>query len=263
MVAVAAKERILPEGIGVLYRYQSLSLIFECRILIAVKKILLIEDDPHVAAFVRKGLQEEQFSVVVASSGEEGLALFFKEAFDLMIVDIMLPGMSGLSVCTEVRRHSHIPLLLLTALGTAENVALGLNTGADDYLVKPFKFIELTARVRSLLRRADRSAEPQNQVLLSFAGISINDTTKSVQFDSAPVSLTATEYRLLLMFLKNPRRALSRVDIIEEVWGPQADMSTNVVDVYVNYLRKKLEASGAPRLIHTITGIGYILRQES
>lgn len=228
-----------------------------------MKRILLIEDDLHVAAFVKKGLQEEQYAVEVAHTGEDGLKEFARQTFDLLIVDIMLPGVSGLAVCTEVRSSSNVPLLLLTALGTAENVALGLNTGADDYLVKPFKFIELTARIRSLLRRADRATEPQNQSVLTYAGISVNDTTKSVLFESVPVSLTATEYRLLLMFLKNARRALSRVDIIEEVWGAQADMSTNVVDVYVNYLRKKLEAAGAPRLIHTITGTGYILKQES
>lgn len=228
----------------------------------SLKKILLIEDDPHVAAFVTKGLQEEQFAVWTVHTGEDGLALFPRQHFDLLIVDIMLPGMSGLAVCSELRKLSHVPVLLLTALGTAENVALGLNTGADDYLVKPFKFIELTARIRSLLRRADRAAEPQHQSVFSFSGIVVNDTTKSVKYESNSVSLTATEYRLLLMFLKNARRALSRVDIIDEVWGLQADMSTNVVDVYVNYLRKKLEAAGAPRLIHTITGIGYILKQE-
>jgi DNA-binding response OmpR family regulator len=227
-----------------------------------LKKILLIEDDLHVAAFVKKGLQEEQFAVEVVHTGEDGLTAFSAQHFDLLIVDIMLPGLSGLAVCAEVRKGSNVPVLLLTALGTAENVALGLNTGADDYLVKPFKFIELTARIKSLLRRADRAAEPQNQSVLSFAGITVNDTTKSVKFASEPLSLTATEYRLLIMFLRNARRALSRIDIIEEVWGPQADMSTNVVDVYVNYLRKKLELAGAPKLIHTITGTGYILRQE-
>ncbi|WP_344823460.1 response regulator transcription factor [Rurimicrobium arvi] len=227
-----------------------------------MKKILLIEDDPHVAAFVKKGLEEESFSVISAPSGEEGLSAFERGSFDLLIVDIMLPGISGLEVCTQVRRQSHLPLLLLTALGTAENVALGLNTGADDYLVKPFKFIELTARVRSLLRRAERIAEPDQGAVLTFAGLSLNDQTKSVHYENAPVSLTATEYRLLFMFMKNARRALSRMDIIDEVWGVQADMSTNVVDVYVNYLRKKLEAAGAPRLIHTITGMGYIMKSE-
>lgn len=226
-----------------------------------MKKILLIEDDPHVCSFVKKGLMEENYSVETVMEGRAGIEIFFQGEFDLVLLDIMLPTISGLEVCSRIREKSNVPILMLTALGTAENVALGLNTGADDYLVKPFKFIELVARVRSLLRRADIK-EPDAGSTYAFADVFINDDEKTVTRNGEPVSLTSTEYRLLLMFVMNAKRVLSRIEILEEVWGVDFDMGTNVVDVYVNYLRKKLDQPGAPKLIHTHIGMGYVLKEE-
>lgn len=226
-----------------------------------MKRILIIEDDPHVCAFVKKGLSEENYSVETCHDGKSGIDLFFNQSFDLLILDIMLPGISGLEVCSKIREKSNVPILMLTALGTAENVALGLNTGADDYLIKPFKFIELLARVKSLLRRSDFVDQTQSTTY-HFSDIVINDETKIVTRNDDIISLTSTEYRLLLMFVMNPRKVLSRLEILEEVWGVNFDMGTNVVDVYVNYLRKKLDKYGSKKLIHTMIGMGYVLKEE-
>ncbi len=228
-----------------------------------MKKILIIEDDPHVCAFVKKGLSEEGFDVEVAHDGIVGIELFSKNRHHLILLDIMLPSISGLEVCSKIREFSQVPIILLTALGTAENVALGLNTGADDYLVKPFKFIELTARVKSIFRRADSSAgnESTDEVIFRFSTIELNDTTKTVKRDDEEISLTSTEFKLLRMFMKNPRRVLTRMEMLEEVWGVDFDLGTNVVDVYVNYLRRKLTAGTDLKLIHTIIGMGYVLKE--
>lgn len=227
-----------------------------------VKKILVIEDDPHVCSVLRKGLEEEGYSIDIAMEGHEGIEIFFKLRYDLVILDIMLPTISGLEVCSKIREKSNVPILMLTALGTAENVALGLNTGADDYLVKPFKFIELLARIRSLLRRVETAQAPSTEQIIRFSDLELNDEAKTLHLKGEPISLTSTEYRLIRMFLLNPKRVLSRVDILEEVWGVNFDMGTNVVDVYVNYLRKKMEKNGYPRMIQTVIGMGYVLKEE-
>lgn len=227
-----------------------------------VKKILIIEDDHHVCSVLRKGLEEEGFSIDICMEGNEGIFAFFRQRYDLVILDIMLPTISGLEVCSKIREKSSVPILMLTALGTPENVALGLNTGADDYLVKPFKFIELLARIRSLLRRVENSQHPSTDQLLHFGDLEMNDDAKTLAQKGELISLTSTEYRLIRMFLLNPRRVLSRVEILEEVWGVSFDMGTNVVDVYVNYLRKKLEKNDNPRLIQTVIGMGYVLKEE-
>mgnify|MGYP002619813482 CR=1 FL=1 len=227
-----------------------------------MKKILIIEDDPHVCSFVKKGLTEEGFEIDVAQDGLLGLEMSTSKKYDLILLDIMLPTVSGLEVCASIREVSNVPIILLTALGTAENVALGLNTGADDYLVKPFKFIELVARIKSILRRAEH-IETKNDKVFRFADLEINDETKEVKRNGKIITLTSTEYRLLLMFIMNPRKVLSRVEILEEVWGVDFDMGTNVVDVYVNYLRKKLDKQNDRKLIHTIIGMGYALKEEA
>lgn len=228
-----------------------------------MKKILLIEDDAHVCSFVKKGLTEEGFDVEIAHDGLTGIELFSKNRHHLILLDIMLPTISGLEVCSKIREFSQVPIILLTALGTAENVALGLNTGADDYLVKPFKFIELTARVKSILRRTDTTngSENSEEVIYRYANIELNDTTKTVTRDGEEIALTSTEFKLLKMFLTHPRRVLSRMEMLEEVWGVNFDIGTNVVDVYVNYLRKKLDKSNS-KLIHTVIGMGYVLKEQ-
>lgn len=229
------------------------------------KKILLVEDDSHVCSFVYKGLSEENFEVSIAMDGSMGLQMAINGHYDLIILDIMLPSIGGLDLCRLIRENDgQVPILLLSALGSTENVVMGLNTGADDYLTKPFKFIELVARTRALLRRKENvKAEDHTQHVIQFSDLELNDYTKEVKRNNQEISLTSTEYRLLLMFMNNPRRVLSRVEILEEVWGVHFDMGTNVVDVYVNYLRKKLEKSGDPRLIHTVIGMGYALKESS
>lgn len=229
-----------------------------------MKKILIIEDDAHVCAFVKKGLTEEGFEVEVAHDGVLGINLFSKNRHHLILLDIMLPSISGLEVCSKIREFSQVPIILLTALGTAENVALGLNTGADDYLVKPFKFIELTARIKSILRRTDTSSGNENtdEVIFRFSDIELNDTTKTVTRGGDEIALTSTEFKLLKMFMSHPRRVLTRLEMLEEVWGVNFDLGTNVVDVYVNYLRKKLDNVTESKLIHTVIGMGYVLKEQ-
>lgn len=231
-----------------------------------MKKILLVEDEMHVVSFIKKGLTEEGFDVTVAFDGNTGLQLFYDNQFDLIILDIMLPDKNGLEVCKDVRKvNNNIPVLFLTALGTSENIVLGLETGADDYLVKPFKFIELLARIRTLLRRTEAGGaipEIQEEHIYRYADLEVNDYSKEVVRDNKPVSLTSTEYKLLLYFIKNKNKVLSRTDILEEVWGVNFDIGTNVVDVYVNYLRKKIDTYADQKLIHTVIGMGYVLKDN-
>ena len=235
-----------------------------------MKKILLVEDEAHVVSFIKKGLSEEGFEVSVAFDGKTGLQLAQENTFDLIILDIMLPEMNGLDVCKAIRtKNLQVPILFLTALGTPENVVLGLENGADDYLVKPFKFIELVARIKNLLRRIDSKTsktlqtEPENKHIYIFSDLKLNDYTKSVTRAEEEISLTSTEFKLLLHFLKNKNKVLSRMDILEAVWGVDYDLGTNVVDVYVNYLRKKVDAKSEDKIIHTVIGMGYVLKENA
>lgn len=232
-----------------------------------MKKVLLIEDEAHVISFIKKGLTEEEFEVSVAFDGKTGLQVFQNNTFDIVILDIMLPEINGLEVCKCIREtNTTIPILFLTALGTPENIVLGLETGADDYLVKPFKFIELVARIKTLLRRAEISngmvTDPQEDYIYRIGDLLLNDYTKSVSRKGTAISLTTTEYRLLLYFLQKKNKVLSRKDILEEVWGVDFDLGTNVVDVYVNYLRKKIDSPYANKFIHTVIGMGYVLKES-
>lgn len=228
-----------------------------------MKRILLVEDDLQVCGVVKRGLQEENYVVEVANDGEKGLYMFTINDYDILILDIMLPKISGLELCVEIRKKSQVPILLLTALGTAENVAEGLNKGADDYLVKPFKFIELNARINSLLRRANLNNSDDQKEILTFSVISLDDTAKTVFVGKNEVTLTTTEYNLLKLFMKMPNKVFSRQQILEDVWGINFDLSTNVVDVYINYLRKKLDKQGCPKVIQTVVGMGYTLRENN
>lgn len=233
-----------------------------------MKKILLVEDEAHVVSFIKKGLSEEGFEVSVAFDGKTGLQLALENTFDLIILDIMLPEMNGLEVCKAIRvENQFVPILFLTALGTSENIVLGLENGADDYLVKPFKFIELVARIKTLIRRS-KGKEPKSENKIEeehtyiFGDLKLNDYTKTVTRANEEISLTTTEYKLLLNFMKNKNKVLSRMDILEAVWGVDYDLGTNVVDVYVNYLRKKIDAKSDEKIIHTIIGMGYVLREN-
>ncbi|MBL7851045.1 MAG: response regulator transcription factor [Cyclobacteriaceae bacterium] len=229
------------------------------------KKILLVEDETGVASFIKKGLTEEGMIVSVALDGTTGLDMALRHSFDLIILDIMLPGLNGLDVCRNIRKQNQsVAILFLTALGTSENIVAGFNSAADDYLVKPFKYVELLARVKSLLRRMETSAAPSKaeEQHYHFSDLILNDVSKVVTRNDRVISLTATEYRLLFMFLKNPGRVLSRMAILEEVWGVDFDLGTNVVDVYVNYLRKKIDRNQKTKLIHTVIGMGYVLKEQ-
>lgn len=234
-----------------------------------MKKIILIEDETSVVSFIKKGLQENGYEVSVAFDGRTGVQLVHSNDFDLVILDIMLPEMNGLDVCKEIRKtNQHVPILFLTALGTSENIVLGLESGGDDYLVKPFKFIELVARVKSLLRRSTNGSAPETveqdacqEHIYQFLDLILNDYTKKVTRNGEEISLTSTEYKLLLYFLNNPEKVISRAEILDAVWGVNYELGTNVVDVYVNYLRKKLDHQEDNKLIHTVIGMGYVLKK--
>lgn len=224
-----------------------------------------MEDEINVVSFIKKGLTEEGFSISVALDGSTGLAMSESNDFDLIILDIMLPDTNGIDVCREIRKkRPQTPILFLTALGTPENIAHGLNIGADDYLIKPFKFIELNARINALLRRSEKQTvdEPVAKHLYSIGDLVIDDDAKSVTKTGKPINLTATEYRLLLVLLKNKGKVLSRMDLLESAWDIHFNLGTNVVDVYINYLRKKVDTDKDNKLIKTVIGMGYMLKDE-
>jgi len=224
-------------------------------------KILLVEDEPNVVSLIKRGLADNGYEISVAMDGRSGLQMSNDHDFDLIILDIMLPGINGIEICRNIRRQNEqVPILMLTALGTTENIVTGLDSGADDYLVKPFKLAELSARVRPLTRRMKGAAAASN--LLQIADLELDTVSKTVRRNNKPVSLTATEYRLLEFLLKNQRRVLSRIEILEHVWDIDFNLGTNVVDVYVNYLRKKIDKQGSSKLIHTVVGMGYVMREQ-
>jgi len=222
-------------------------------------KILVVEDEKKVASFIKRGLEEEQFSVDVANDGEEGLYMAQANGYDLILMDLMLPKMDGLAVVRELRsKEIKTPVLCLTAKDTVEDIVSGLDSGSDDYLTKPFAFAELLARVRALLRRGaqDRGAE------LAFADLRLDPVTHKVWRSDREIDLTAKEYALLEYFMRNPNQTLTRTMIAEHVWDYTFDSFTNIIDVYVNYLRKKVDRDYEKKLIHTVRGIGYVLKEE-
>lgn len=227
--------------------------------------ILLIEDEASVASLLIRSLSEEGYVVSLAPDGNTGLDMALHSHYSLMILDIMLPGVNGLEICRQVREAGITkPILMLTALGTTQNIVAGLDYGADDYLVKPYKLAELLARVRVMIRRGYMTPEPEvkNEEVLQIADLELNMKDKTANRAGRKIDLTATEYRLLKYLMDNKRRLLSRMDILENVWGIEFNMNTKVVDVYVNYLRKKIESDDTAKLIHTVVGMGYILKEE-
>lgn len=229
-------------------------------------KILLIEDELNLANLIKKGLEEDNYTVLIANDGQSGLNLLYSNQISLIIMDILLPKINGLELCKKIRSDGkkEVPILMLTALNSPENVVLGLDSGADDYLAKPFKLIELKARIRTLLRRAPswENNLAQNEEIFRFSDLELNDYTKILKRNGKQISLTSTEYRLMKMFLNHPKKVLSRTDLLDVVWGINFDLGTNVVDVYVNYLRKKLDTAGSKKLIHTVIGQGYVLKEN-
>jgi DNA-binding response OmpR family regulator len=224
-------------------------------------KVLLVEDEPGLVSVIVRGLTDAGMEVSVAADGITGLEMATTHHFDIMILDIMLPGINGMQVCREIRKKDDaIAILMLTALSSTENIVTGLKSGADDYLVKPFKFAELEARIHTLMRRSRGNTEPKT--LITLQDLEIDTASKTVKRAGKPVALTATEYRLLVYFLQNQNKVLSRIQILENVWDIDFNMGTHVVDVYVNYLRKKIDNNHATKLIHTVFGMGYILKPE-
>lgn len=219
-------------------------------------RLLVVEDEKKVASFVKKGLEEEGYAVDVSYNGEEGGRLAETNHYDLIILDIMLPQKSGLSILKELREKGlNTPILLLTARGTVEDKVAGLNAGADDYLAKPFMFSELLARVRSLLRRGGEKAP-----VLKFADLTMDPVTRKVTRSGLDIVLTGKEYSLLEYFMRRPNQVLTRTIIWEHVWESDFNTATNVIDVYVKYLRNKIDKDFEKKLIHTVWGVGYILK---
>jgi DNA-binding response OmpR family regulator len=225
--------------------------------------ILLVEDEVSVGALINKGLSESGHTISVAPDGNIGLEMALNNEFDGLILDIMLPGINGLELCKRLRsKNIQTPILMLTALGSTENIVNGLDSGADDYLVKPFKLAELEARLRSIIRRKQGVGQ-DNLNVLKLHNLEMNNAAKQVTRNGKKITLTSTEYRLLEHLLKNKGKVLSRMEILENVWGIEFNISTNVVDVYINYLRKKIEMDNEPKLLHTVVGMGYSLKMPS
>ncbi len=222
-------------------------------------KILLIEDEPTIANFIKRGLYREGYNVLVAIDGETGLEKTFAELPNLIILDVMLPGMDGLAVCQQIRKTKlQLPILMLTAKDAIPDRVAGLESGADDYLVKPFAFEELLARVRALLRRR---APIESDGPLKFADLTLNPATHMAERNGRLIELTAKEYDLLELFMRNPNQILTHNQIYDRIWGYDFGGESNIIGVYIRYLRSKLEAAGEERLLHTVRGVGYTLRE--
>ena len=223
------------------------------------ERILIIEDDQAILKILQRGLAYEGYTVDTAVEGRSGLMLAREHQPDLVILDWMLPGMDGLEVCHRLRTSSgSVPILMLTAKDTVQDRVQGLDAGADDYLVKPFNLDELLARVRALLRRT----QPERVPVLKFADLSLDTGSRQASRESRVIQLTAKEYELLELFLRHPRQVLTREVIFDRVWGYDFGGESNVLEVYIRYLRQKLETDEEHRLLHTVRGVGYVLREE-
>ena len=223
-------------------------------------KILLIEDEPKVAAFIKKGLEEQSYDVDQAYDGTFGVKMALQHEYDVILLDVILPHVNGLDVCREIRKHnSTVAILMLTALGSTDDKITGLDAGADDYLTKPFEFKELLARIRALTRRGTDSNSGEK---LSIADLELDVAKKTVTRGGKPINLTAREFALLYYLLRNQGKVVSRVDITEQVWETSFDTGSNVIDVYINFLRKKIDKGYENRLIHTLVGMGYVLKEQ-
>jgi two-component system, OmpR family, response regulator MprA len=220
-------------------------------------RILVVDDDLQIISFLRRGLIFEGYAVETAAEGAEALVKLRNREPDLVVLDVMMPGIDGMEVARRLRQASDIPILMLTAKGTLSDKIAGLDNGADDYLVKPFEFDELLARIRALLRRR----QPGEGEVLNFSDISVNTATREVKRGNQNIDLTAQEFNLLEYFMRHPRQVLKRDQIYEKVWGYDFGGESNVIEVYIRYLRSKLEPDSQPKLIHTVRGVGYVLKE--
>ena len=222
-------------------------------------KILLVEDEERLASFIRKGMSAEGYEVEIAFDGRTGLSLFRKDSYDIILLDVNLPQMNGFELCRLIRLENEtVPVLMLTALDSMADKSDGFNAGTDDYLAKPFEFQELLLRVRALTRRGG----VKHKQVLALADLELNLDTKTVSRAGKRIDLTTREYSLLEYLMLNKGKVISRVDISERVWSLNFDSATNVIDVYISYLRKKIDRDFSPKLLHTIVGMGYVLREE-
>jgi len=225
-------------------------------------KVLIVEDEKKIADSIAKGLRELDYHVETAYDGKIGLRVYENGDFNLVITDINLPGINGYELCRIIRsRNQQIPIIMLTALSTTDDKIEGFDAGADDYMVKPFEFKELIVRIRALLKRTLNQQLPTGNIL-KVADLELNVDSKEVTRSGKPISLTAKEFQLLEYFMRNRNRVLSRGDIAEKVWDLDFDTKTNVIDVYVNFLRKKLDKDFNEKLIHTQVGMGYIMKDH-
>lgn len=224
--------------------------------------ILLVEDEKKIAETLKKGLEEQQYQVEIAIDGDTGRLLFDNKNYDLIILDINLPGMNGYELLKHIRGvNQQVPILMLTALSSTEDKIEGFNSGADDYIVKPFDFAELVARIRALIKRAQQAAPVGKSLRVN--DLIINLDSKEVSRAGNPIQLTAKEFQLLEYMIRNKNRVVSRADIALNVWDIDFDTGTNVIDVYVNFLRKKIDRDYEQKLIHTQVGMGYVLKENS
>jgi DNA-binding response OmpR family regulator len=225
-------------------------------------KVLVIEDEPKVAGFIKMGLEEQAWEVEIAYDGVVGLSLALQKNFEIIVLDINLPLMNGFEVCRQIRAvNPSVPILMLTALGATDDKILGFDNGADDYLVKPFEFKELVARIKALHKRSLDST--RHTVILKLADLEVNTDEKTVRRNGIKIDLTAKEFLLLAYMLRNKGKVISRSDIAVKVWDISFDTGTNVIDVYINFLRKKIDRDFSPKLIHTVIGMGYIMKDET
>jgi len=225
-------------------------------------EILLIEDDSAVVSLIRRGLSDLDFNISVALNGLTGLEMAMAGAYDLIILDIMLPGMDGLKVCRNIRlANKQVAILILSALDQPEDIVDGFKNDADDYLTKPFNMEELKARVSRFSRKVVAVEKNEASINLSFSELTLDYDSKIARRKDNEINLTATEFRLLEYLMKNQRKVVSRVDILESVWGMDFNLSTNVVDVYINYLRNKIDKGYNKKLLHTVVGMGYVLKE--
>ncbi len=222
-------------------------------------RVLVIEDDEQILKFLKRGLAYEGYQVDTALDGPSGLAIARDNPPDLVVLDLMLPGMDGLEVCRRLRAGGPVPIMILTAKDTLNDRIQGLDMGADDYMVKPFNLDELLARIRALLRRA-QPARPQ---VLRFADLELDTGTRQATRGEKVIPLTAKEYELLELFMRSPRQVITRETIFDRVWGYDFGGESNIIEVYIRYLRQKLEEGGQPRLLHTVRGMGYVLRESN